>query len=265
MKQQKVLYQVHKKSGFILATIIVFLLFMLFMVLGSIRLGLLTQKYSSSSSDLVLAQNLAKQAIFDSNSGALRAILDFEGNSMWGGIDCEQSQPGLMAQASRMACIMQYFTNICTNSLAPIKFQKGLCSSPKAASFSFPLLRSGTLSGSQQKPCATYTLSNVTGGTAAIPLIDINNADGSAAYAIDYPSGLTNLCSQPRFQIELLNDNFNLATSADSYYVMGARLYRATSRAFGRNGNTQASYQAYFYLTCANNICHASLLNSNWR
>lgn len=118
---------IRQRQGFILATIIVFLLFMLFMVLGSIRLGIFTQKYSGSSSDLALAQNLANQAIFDSNAGALRTILDFEENSAWGGIDCEQLRPEQMAADQRKICLAQYFANSCTNSLAPIKFQKGLC------------------------------------------------------------------------------------------------------------------------------------------
>lgn len=255
---------IRQRQGFILATIIVFLLFMLFMVLGSIRLGIFTQKYSGNSSDLALAQNLANQAIFDSNAGALRTILDFEENSAWGGIDCEQLRPELMAADQRKICLAQYFANSCTNSLAPIKFQKGLCAPPVATSFSLPLLRSSSLDAAQYKPCATYTLTNVASGTATIPLIDINDNNGNAVFAFTYNSGFNNLCSQPRFQIELLNDDFQIATSVNSYYVSGARLYRVTSRAFGRNGNTQASRQAYFYLTCPNNSCHASLLNTSW-
>lgn len=219
----------HKSEGFILATIIVFLLFMLFMVLGSARLGILTQKYNGNTNDLSLAQNLANQAIFDSQNGAIKQIKT-------------ESNPAS-------------FTAGCIN---------GLCTAPVSPSYSIPLYRAATLSAGEQKPCATYTLSNTANGVAAIPLIDIDNASGNGVYAVTYNSGRSDICAQPRYQIELLTDTFHLDTSAANAYVSGGRLYRVTSRGYGRNGNTQATRQAYFYVVCPNNVCSVSLLSSSW-
>ena len=50
---------------------------------------------------------------------------------------------------------------------------------------------------------------------------------------------------KPRYTIELLDSNYNDAVTGTS----GASLYRITSRAWGRNANTQVTLQSYYVVS----------------
>jgi hypothetical protein len=225
-------------------------------------LGILTQSYSGHSGDLETARVLAHQAIFDNQNGAVNTIRTFENNVAWSGTGCAPGAVTLenMSLVNRQACQLVYFTNQCTRALNPVAYQNGLCSTPVNPQFSLPVLRLTALGASAFAPCATYTINN----SGTIPLLDINNAanNGHPLYAFEYVSTKPGLCTNPRYQIEMLNSDYQLdGTVANANYVSSARLYRVTSRAFGLSGNTQATEQAYFYVRCPTAACNISLLS----
>lgn len=257
------------KSGFVLPIIIVFLLIILFTVMGSFRVGITSQTYVGKSGDYERAKILAHNTIFDSQSGAVATLLQIESYTAWVGSNCSSKTIGNINKLSE--CMANYFTTSCTSPLDP-NFPKGLCSAPLAgvaatASYSLPLLRVKQLSiaGGDYKPCASYLQTKTSGTATNIPLIDINDAanNGHSKYALEYSRGETGLCALPRYQIEFLSDDYNLNTASNSTYVKNGRIYRVTSRAFGINGNIQVTEQAYFMAQCGNGQagCGLSLLS----
>lgn len=229
---------------------------LLMAALGAVIYGLsmvtaLSQSNESQKSDLLLAQNYANMALFDNTNGGVGKILAFESaifsSATYGATSIES-----MTDTNRQMLINNFFTNSCNGGpTTPLGFNKGLCSSESASgNNSMPLLR---ISSQVTKPCPSYSLTSIINGQTALPLID----DGQSRYSLVYGTGDNSLCHQPNFTLELLSPEFQIGN-----YVNQARLYRVTVRAFGRNGDTQVTMQAYFYVRCPNNICRAAFLNS---
>ena len=249
----------HKEKGFVLAFVLLLMMFMVVLLYGLVALTQIGQADVGGKKDLLLAKQYAQNAIFDTNTGATTQILLFESQLVSG------QYLELTTATNRESSISPYFTNNCTNIHSLPEFTKGLCSSPESSAtsnYSVAWLRTGTVgtaTNTVTPPCATYSRTSIT-SASDLPLLD----DKTSRYSFSYTTSNTNLCAQPRFIIELINPNFAIWP-----LVSGARLYRVTSRAFGISGNSIATQQAYFYVRCTQlypstlGSCYISLLSSN--
>lgn len=246
--------RISKNDGIALITVLSLLVFVAVLLYGLAGLTSVVQSDIAKKNDIILARTYANTAIFDANSGAVAQIRTFEEFQFSGFNNQRLAQ---MTNENRILVRNQYFTNNCTNTqVAPAGFTRGLCSAentdPGGNNNSMPLLRLAT---DVVRACPSGSIGTVISGQNALPLID----DRDSRYSFTYATGDATLCHQPNYLIELINTNFNgLAT------VNGARLYRVTAKAFGRNGNTQVIEQAYFYAGRNNNtgVVAISLLNS---
>ncbi len=243
--------RISKNDGIALITVLSLLVFVAVLLYGLAGLTSVVQSDIAKKNDIILARTYANTAIFDANSGAVAQIRTFEEFQFPGFNNQRLAQ---MTDVQRNEVRTLFFKDNCTNTqVAPAGFTKGLCSTEGAGNnYSMPLLRLGT---DVVRACTSGSIGTVISGQNALPLID----DRDSRYSFTYATGDATLCHQPNYLIELMNTNFNgLAT------VNGARLYRVTAKAFGRNGNTQAIEQAYFYAGRNNNtgVVAISLLNS---
>lgn len=244
---------ISKNYGIALVTVLSLLAFMAVLLYGLASLTSVVQSDIGKRNDIILARIYANTAIFDNANGAIAKIRAFEAFQFSAISNQRISQ---MSNENRILLRDQYFTNNCTNNqLVPAGFNHGLCraenSDAGGNNNSLPLLR---LDLGILKPCDSSSLVTVINGQNALPLID----DRSNRFSFSYVTGDNTVCHQPNYFIELMNTNFSGLTG-----VNGARLYRVTARAYGRNGNTQATQQAYFYVGCTDSgVCTVSLLNS---
>ena len=240
------------QTGFALITVMGLLIFLAALLYGIAILTSVVQSDVAKKNDILLARNYANSAIFDASNGAVAQILSFESYTF--GASYGSTKLESMTVANRLVLRSTYFTNSCGNNgqSVPSGFSKGLCfpESATANSNSLPLLR---VASTVNKPCNSSSLTTVIAGQTALPLID----ESASTYSFVYATGDTTVCHQPNYTIELLNTEFQINS-----FVNRARLYRVTVRAYGRNGNTQATEQAYFYVRCPNGACQVSLLNA---
>ncbi|AUR53014.1 pilus assembly protein [Aquella oligotrophica] len=239
---------VNKNHGIALITVLSLLVFVAVLLYGLAGLTSVVQSDIAKKNDIILARTYANAAIFDAESGAVARIRTFESSQF--------PIPTNMTNESRISVRNRYFTNNCINNQGMAGFTKGLCSAESADNgYSMPLLRLGT---DVVRACTSGSIGTVISGQNALPLID----DRTSRFSFTYETGDATICHQPNYIIELINTNFNIVVNGIS--VSGARLYRVTAKAFGRNGNTQAIAQAYFYAGRNNNtgVVAVSLLNS---
>jgi len=241
-----------KIAGFTLPFVMLMLSLMALLIYGLMQLVILNQANSARYKDTQLAEGLAYQAIFG-DGGAVDKINSFE-NQLWTTESGQQRLDDILDMAKRKSIVDSIFTNNCGSGTA----YTGFCSSANADNgYSEPWLR---VSDSSVSPCTgSYRLQTVDSkGNNLLPILD-NTDKGKEHWSISYDTGNTSLCAQPRYMLELLDYDFNITGITKS-----ARLYRVTSRAFGTNGTTVSTYQAYFFVRCsAANNCYASLLSVN--
>jgi|GEM_PF-5763592 len=243
--------QLGKNNGIALITVLSLLVFMAVLLYGLASLTTVVQSDVTKKNDIILARTYANNAIFDSQQGALAMIVTFDQATFtnYGNKSLESMTP-----AERLVVKNAFFRDACQGgpTVGPAGFNKGLCATESAINnYSLPLLRVDTAA---VNPCDSTSFQTVLGsGQNALPIID----DKTSRYSFTYVTGDNTVCHQPNYTIELMNTEFQIPD-----YVNRARLYRVTARAYGRNGNTQATQQAYFYVRCPNGVCSASLLNS---
>lgn len=242
-------------NGFALVLILMLASFLATILYGLSSLTSMAQSDISKKNDLTIAQNYANIAMLDGSNGGVAKILTFE-NSNFNSTTYGATLIESMASDKRILLQKNYFLPSCNGGpSSPSGFSTGLCSSESSTNnYSLPVLRVGANSSAVAQPCVSYSFISVLGGQNSLPLID----DGNSRYSFSFNTGDNSLCHQPNFTIELLNTEFQISANN---FVNRARLYRVTVRSFGRNGKTQVTQQAYFYVRCPNSICQASLLN----
>ncbi len=246
----------HKQQGFILSFVLLLLIFIAIVLYGLAQLALVSQSDVGGKKDLLLARQYAQVTIFDGVNGAVGKILAFESVDFRASIGVNSGTTlETLSLTDRIKVKNAYFTNSCLNAVGGSMFSKGLCTNVENLDatnyYSHAWLRA---SSAVTKPCTTYSKTSVASNADDLPLLD----DANSRYSfLDTVSNM-HLCTQPRFIIEMLNPSFSIPSVVDN-----ARLYRVTSRAFGVNGNSIATTQAYFYVRCLSSTCYISLFSNN--
>jgi type IV pilus assembly protein PilX len=230
------------KAGFVLAIILVFLSMILGLLYSLNQLILSQNRSFSNYIDREVGLNYAKLALLDAESAAYNMDLanDLEhaadsqcgtstqfsrANNRYLILSCANSNKNLVAAGKQC----NYGAKYCGWCYAPV-FDGSYREDPNWR----PWEEQALLSPKVRIPCPSY-IQFSHAGIKQIPWIDILKSP----YARSYTGGDGVLCAAPRYIVEIIDLDYNVAM------LKSARLYRITARAFGKNGNTRITLQEY--------------------
>jgi type IV pilus assembly protein PilX len=140
----------------------------------------------------------------------------------------------------------------------PLLTEQKIASNQNDRNMAFQLAELGLKAGESyvaaNKPAASSFVADCTGGFACPASRPAVPMPGSAAMCLAalMPVAAVHSCTittdtlqKPRYTVELLDSNYSDAVTGST----GASLYRITSRAWGRNANTQVTLQSYYVVS----------------